>query len=69
MNGDGFRVRTMRPQEVALVLDWAAQEGWNPGLADAACFAAVDPEGFLLGGVCGLEVHDALDSLRDARRA
>ena len=53
MNGDGFRVRTMRPQEIALVLDWAAQEGWNPGLADAACFAAVDPEGFLLGELAG----------------
>ena len=23
-------------------------EGWNPGLADAACFASVDPEGFLI---------------------
>ncbi|MEJ2625275.1 MAG: GNAT family N-acetyltransferase, partial [Pseudolabrys sp.] len=34
---------------VALALDWAAAEGWNPGLADAACFAGVDPEGFLIG--------------------
>lgn len=30
-------------------LSWAANEGWNPGLADAAGFYAADPEGFLMG--------------------
>jgi hypothetical protein len=49
MSGDDFRVRSMRPAEVALAVDWAAAEGWNPGLADAGCFASADPEGFLLG--------------------
>jgi ribosomal protein S18 acetylase RimI-like enzyme len=44
----------MRPQEIALALDWAAAEGWNPGLADAACFASVDPDGFLLGAIAGM---------------
>jgi GNAT superfamily N-acetyltransferase len=39
----------MRPDEVSLAVNWAAAEGWNPGLADAACFAEVDPEGFLIG--------------------
>ena len=28
-------------------LDWAATEGWNPGLDDAAAFQAADPDGFL----------------------
>jgi hypothetical protein len=37
------------PHELALPLDWAAAEGWNPGLADAACFASVDAKAFLLG--------------------
>jgi GNAT superfamily N-acetyltransferase len=46
---DGLSIRTMRPDEVALVVDWAATEGWNPGLADAACFAAADSEGFFIG--------------------
>jgi len=46
---DDFRIRTMRPDEIALAADWAAAEGWNPGLADAACFATVDPGGFLIG--------------------
>ncbi|CCE08666.1 conserved hypothetical protein [Bradyrhizobium sp. STM 3843] len=38
----------MRQEEIALAIDWAAAEGWNPGLADAACFATVDPQGFLI---------------------
>jgi hypothetical protein len=50
---DGLQIRAMRPQEVALAADWAAAEGWNPGLADAACFAAVDPQGFLIGEIDG----------------
>ena len=45
---DALNIRTMRPDEISLAVDWAASEGWNPGLADAACFASVDPEGFLI---------------------
>jgi hypothetical protein len=48
-----LQIRTMRPDEIALAADWAAAEGWNPGLSDAACFATVDPEGFLIGEVAG----------------
>jgi hypothetical protein len=54
MNDDSFRIRAMRPEEIALALDWAAAEGWNPGLADAGCFAIVDPEGFLVGELDGV---------------
>lgn len=46
-------IRTMRPEEVAIAVDWAAAEGWNPGLADAGCFAAPDPQGFLLAELDG----------------
>jgi GNAT superfamily N-acetyltransferase len=46
-------IRPMRPDEVALAVDWAAAEGWNPGFADAACFAAADPEGFFIGELEG----------------
>ena len=42
-------IRTMTPDEIGLALDWAAAEGWNPGLYDAAPFLAADPEGFLIG--------------------
>lgn len=41
-------LRPMRPTDLALALDWAAQEGWNPGIHDAIAFYATDPEGFLL---------------------
>jgi GNAT superfamily N-acetyltransferase len=34
---------------VALLLQWAKAEGWNPGLDDAQPFHAADPDGFLLG--------------------
>jgi GNAT superfamily N-acetyltransferase len=46
-----LHIRNLRPDEIALAIDWAATEGWNPGLADAACFATVDPLGFFVGEV------------------
>jgi GNAT superfamily N-acetyltransferase len=46
-------IRTMRPDEISIAVNWAAAEGWNPGLGDDACFAAVDPEGFLIGELDG----------------
>jgi len=48
-----LRVRSMRPDEIAIAVDWAAGEGWNPGLADAACFATVDAVGFFIGELDG----------------
>jgi hypothetical protein len=48
-----LRTRVMRPEEIAIAADWAAAEGWNPGLGDPACFATVDREGFLIGEVEG----------------
>jgi GNAT superfamily N-acetyltransferase len=48
-----LRIRAMRPDEIAMAADWAAAEGWNPGLADAACFATVDPQGFFIGEIDG----------------
>ena len=48
-----LRIRAMRPDEIAIAADWAAAEGWNPGLADAGAFASVDREGFLIGELDG----------------
>jgi len=48
-----LRIRAMRPTEIAIAVDWAAGEGWNPGLGDAACFNTIDPEGFLIGELEG----------------
>ena len=44
-----FRVATMTADQVALAIRLAADEGWNPGLHDAAGFHAADPGGFLVG--------------------
>ena len=41
-------VRTMRRDEIDLAIEFAAAEGWNPGLRDASCFHAADPGGFLV---------------------
>jgi len=43
----------MTRAEVDTLVDWAAREGWNPGLHDAELFWANDPEAFIaaeLGG-------------------
>ena len=49
----GYRCRTMRREEVALAVEWAAREGWNPGLHDADSFHAADPQGFFVGVMDG----------------
>jgi len=49
MQHNNYTIKTMTRQEVDLAIDWAAAEGWNPGLYDADCFYAADPNGFLLG--------------------
>ena len=43
----------MRKDELAFAIDLAAREGWNPGINDAACFFAADPNGFLIGVLLG----------------
>jgi GNAT superfamily N-acetyltransferase len=44
-----MRISVMSRQEVDIAIDWAGAEGWNPGLFDADCFYAADPNGFLMG--------------------
>jgi GNAT superfamily N-acetyltransferase len=39
----------MTRDEIGTAIDWAAEEGWNPGLHDADCFYAADQNGFLVG--------------------
>ena len=49
-------VRTMSREELAIAVDWAAKEGWNPGLHDAETFFSADPGGFFLLEVDGTVV-------------
>jgi ribosomal protein S18 acetylase RimI-like enzyme len=46
---DGYTIRPATCAELDRLVDWAAAEGWNPGLDDAEAFRAADPEGFLIG--------------------
>ena len=41
-------VERMTRDEVGAALEWAAAEGWNPGLGDADAFFSADPEGFFV---------------------
>ena len=52
MNSE-LQIRSLGRDEMALPLDWAAREGWNPGLHDADCFFAADGGGFLVGELAG----------------
>lgn len=49
-------IRKMSEEEIKIAVDWAAEEGWNPGLNDAACFYRTDPDGFYLGEIDGKPV-------------
>ena len=42
-----MEIRALSVDEVRTVMDWAADEGWNPGVHDAPSFFSVDPQGFL----------------------
>lgn len=44
-----LHIRPMTRADLDMAIDWAAAEGWNPGLHDADTFNAADPAGFLLG--------------------
>lgn len=48
MHKSSYAIRAMTRQEVNIAIDWATAEAWNPGLSDADCFYAADPNGFLI---------------------
>jgi len=53
---DEIIVRNMTREECALAIEWAAKEGWNPGIHDAESFYAADPNGFFLAELNGKSV-------------
>ncbi|MGB5831101.1 MAG: GNAT family N-acetyltransferase [Thiohalocapsa sp.] len=46
-------IRPMARAELDTLVDWAANEGWNPGLNDAEIFWDSDPAGFLAAELKG----------------
>lgn len=55
-------IRMLSLGELTDLIDWAAAEGWNPGLEDAAMFQAADPEGFI-GAFVGNEMAAAISAV------
>jgi len=53
MNSNQFQIRPMTLADLELSLEWAAAEGWNPGIYDAEAFYTADPGGFLIGEIDG----------------
>ena len=56
MRDKSLVLRAMSEADLALALEWAAAEGWNPGLHDAHCFYSADPQGFFVGERDGLPI-------------
>lgn|SRR5262245_2583340 len=48
-----LQIDTATRADLDVMVAWATREGWNPGLADADCFHAADPDGFLIGRLDG----------------
>jgi GNAT superfamily N-acetyltransferase len=49
MKNKNYAIKTMSRKEVNIAIEWAATEGWNPGIHDADCYFTADPNGFLIG--------------------
>jgi GNAT superfamily N-acetyltransferase len=48
-----MNIRRMTRDELDMLVEWAAREGWNPGLNDAEVFWATDAEGFVAAEIDG----------------
>ena len=53
MTPNDMNIRQMTRDELDVLVEWAAREGWNPGLDDAEVFWATDPEGFVAAEIDG----------------
>ncbi|WP_346838940.1 GNAT family N-acetyltransferase [Microbulbifer sp. SAOS-129_SWC] len=63
MHSAQFHIRNMRLDELDVALRWAEREGWDPGLEDARCFYAADPQGFFIG-LCDTEPVACVSAVR-----
>jgi GNAT superfamily N-acetyltransferase len=53
MTPDDMHIRGMTRDELDTLVEWAAREGWNPGLDDAEVFWNTDPDGFVAAEING----------------
>ena len=69
MPSDAFQIRQMTSDDVAIAVEWARREGWNPGLHDATSFYQGDPNGFFIGELDGATVAVGSAVVYDAQFA
>ena len=48
-----YVIKLMKEEDLKMVRDWTASEGWNPGIEDYKSFQKIDPNGFFLGYLDG----------------
>ena len=53
MTLEDMSIRLMTRDELDTLVEWAASEGWNPGLDNAEVFWATDPDGFVAAEIDG----------------
>jgi len=53
MTFDDMTIRRMTRGELDTLVEWAAAEGWNPGLDDAEVFWRTDPDGYVAAEIDG----------------
>lgn len=53
---ENFLIRPMTQKDLQIVLNWAKNEGWNPGINDANNYYIADPGGFLIGELDGVPI-------------
>lgn len=46
---DYYQVRVMSRKNLDIAIEWAAEEGWNPGFYDADAFYSADQNGYFMG--------------------
>ncbi|WAI01682.1 GNAT family N-acetyltransferase [Methanogenium organophilum] len=66
-DSDELLIRIATKDEVPVFIEWARQEGWNPGIHDGECHYAVDPDGWFVaetgGEIVGTLVVTNYDSI------
>ncbi len=60
-------IRYMERSELDVAIEWAAREGWNPGLGDADSFWAADPGAFWVAELDG-EMIGAISGVKYGER-
>lgn len=51
-----YTISIMSQDEMAIAINWAKHEGWNPGLNDASTFYEADNTGFFVGKIGDLPI-------------